>query len=122
MKKNGKNNDKVSCDVEEIVGFLNEDRSKVLAKISWNGRPAKYEIRNCWDADSDLKIGKGIAVSSSEAKKLIKLLEKLPQPVDFDEVFKSAHGVAEKRSMGLRTVDGFAVLTPKKKDLFKRGQ
>lgn len=48
---------------------------KEVNLISWNGRPAKLDIRN-WRRDH-AKCGKGIAITREEAEELVKLLGKI---------------------------------------------
>ena len=53
----------------------NKSWNKEVKLISWNGMPAKLDIRN-WQKDHQ-KCGKGIAVTRLEAEELIKLLNKI---------------------------------------------
>ena len=46
-----------------------------LNKVSWGGRPAKYDLRS-WAPDHE-KMGKGITLSDEELKALGKLIESL---------------------------------------------
>lgn len=103
-------NAEVSYDVEEIYGYLAEGK-KVYARVSWNGNPAKDELRRCWtDDDGNLKLGKGIDLSEDEVKSLMAMIDKKPKPVDFNVIFDSTAGISEKRKKGMTTVDGFVVL------------
>ncbi len=59
------------------LGKLAEGRGgwiKELNKVSWNGRPAKYDIRE-WSPDHQ-KMGKGVTLSDEEAATLYQLLAK----------------------------------------------
>jgi hypothetical protein len=49
--------------------------NKELNLISWNGYPAKYDIRD-WDS-THTKMGKGITISDSELQELYKVLHQL---------------------------------------------
>lgn len=49
--------------------------TKELNKVSWNGRPAKYDIRD-WDEDHE-KMSKGVTLSNSELSELKDLLSTL---------------------------------------------
>lgn len=61
--------------IEEIVVLSENARGwrKELNKISWNGRPPKYDIRD-WSEDHE-KMGKGITLTDEEAEVLKKLLD-----------------------------------------------
>lgn len=100
----------VTYDLEEVYGYLDEGR-KVYARISWNGEPAKDEVRRVWkDKEGNLKVGKGIELKESEIKELVALLDMKPKPVNFSDIFKSTKGITEKRRNNQTTVDGFIVL------------
>lgn len=101
----------VTCRIDEVYGYLNKKETKVLVLVSWNDAPPRVELRKCWKTDDDqLRLGAGIPLDEDEIKKLIKLLEKRPKPVDFNEVFRSSAGIMEKRAAGFKTEDGFVVL------------
>lgn len=64
-----------SFSIEEHVGVLSEGKGgwKVeLNKVSWNGRPGKYDIRS-WDANHE-KMGKGITLTEEDLKNLKSIL------------------------------------------------
>ncbi|WP_294430423.1 PC4/YdbC family ssDNA-binding protein [uncultured Treponema sp.] len=46
-----------------------------LNKISWNGKPAKYDLRS-WSADHQ-KMGKGLTLTAEELKNLRDLLNSI---------------------------------------------
>ena len=46
-----------------------------LNKISWNKKPAKYDLRS-WSEDHE-KMGKGVTLSAEELKKLRDLLNSI---------------------------------------------
>ncbi len=65
-------------DIVEQIGVLSESPngwSRKLNFISWNGRDPKYDIRD-W-APGDEKMGKGISLSTEEAKALKEILNSL---------------------------------------------
>ncbi|MEN6564901.1 MAG: PC4/YdbC family ssDNA-binding protein [Veillonellales bacterium] len=51
---------------------------KEVNLISWNGRPAKIDIRD-WDENHE-KMGKGITLSEEEVSKLTEVLRNLAHP------------------------------------------
>ena len=65
----------VSFEIVEEIGVLSEGNkgwSKQLNRISWNGNPAKYDIRD-WNEDHT-KCGKGITLTDDEFEALAELL------------------------------------------------
>lgn len=67
-----------SYEITEQIGVLSESSngwSRELNLISWNGREAKYDIRD-W-APGNEKMGKGISLSKEEAKALKEILDTL---------------------------------------------
>ena len=65
----------ISYEIVEEIGVLSENAkgwTKELNKISWNGKEAKYDIRE-WSPDHE-KMGKGVTLTEEEAKKLKELL------------------------------------------------
>ncbi|MCM1230120.1 MAG: hypothetical protein NC489_08305 [Ruminococcus flavefaciens] len=120
--------DSVEYDIEKIHLFLNKEQSKVFVRVSWNGRPAKDEVRSCWMKDGELKLGKGIALSPADITSLYDFLDTVgvdfeppaedePEGVDFDEIFRSSEGIMEKREQGYRTENGFIRLTRRDRKL-----
>ena len=70
--------EEIECDVIESYGKFSQgfrNWNKEVNLISWNGRPAKLDIRN-WQRDHE-KCGKGIAVTWEEAGELAKLLDRI---------------------------------------------
>lgn len=66
----------IEYEIIEEIGVLSENARgwrKELNKISWNGRPPKYDIRD-WSEDHE-KMGKGITLNDEEAEVLKKLLD-----------------------------------------------
>ena len=69
--------DEFSFEITEKCGILSTAKSgwtTELNKVSWGGRPAKYDIR-AWDPEHT-KMGKGITLTTEEVKALKVLLEK----------------------------------------------
>lgn len=66
----------IEYEIIEEIGVLSENARgwrKELNKISWNGRPPKYDIRD-WSEDHE-KMGKRITLTDEEAEVLKKLLD-----------------------------------------------
>lgn len=65
----------ISYEIVEHLGVLSTSSSgwtKELNKISWNGRAAKYDLRD-W-APEHAKMGKGVTLSEEELQALRELL------------------------------------------------
>ncbi|WP_346042799.1 YdbC family protein [Paraclostridium tenue] len=65
----------IKFDIEENFGIISKSSngwSKELNLVSWNDRPAKFDIRD-WDEDHQ-KMGKGITLSIDEVRELKKIL------------------------------------------------
>ena len=68
----------ISYEIVEQLGVLSTSSSgwtKELNKISWNGRAAKYDLRD-W-APEQKKMGKGVTLSKEELHVLRELLRQL---------------------------------------------
>ncbi|QOY37894.1 YdbC family protein [Anaerobacillus isosaccharinicus] len=68
----------IKFDIEETFGEISESAKgwkKELNLISWNGRPAKFDLRE-WDPNHQ-KMGKGITLSKEELKALKVLLNNM---------------------------------------------
>jgi len=62
-------------EITESIGVIGEGSKgwqKELNLISWNGKAAKYDIRD-WDPNHE-KMGKGVTLSVEELKKLREIL------------------------------------------------
>ncbi len=62
-------------EIVEHIGVLSEGSKgwqKELNRISWNGAEPKYDIRD-WSPEHE-KMGKGVTLTETEAKKLKALL------------------------------------------------
>ena len=67
----------ISFEIIETLGVLSTSTkgwTKELNLISWNGREAKYDIRE-WSSEHD-KMGKGVTLSKDELDALKGILEK----------------------------------------------
>lgn len=65
----------IKYEITEKLGVLSQrgEWSKELNKVSWNERPAKYDIRD-WN-HSENRVGKGITLTEEEAEELLKALK-----------------------------------------------
>lgn len=62
--------------IEKEIGVLAESQTgwkRKLALVSWNDKPAKYDIRD-WSPDGS-KMGRGITLSKEELKVLTELIK-----------------------------------------------
>lgn len=70
--------DDFSFQITEKIGVLSTSKTgwtTELNKVSWGGRPAKYDIRS-WAPDHE-KMGKGITLTDEEIKSLLDILKNL---------------------------------------------
>ena len=70
--------DDFSFEIAEKIGVLSEMKngwSLELNKVSWGGRPPKYDIRS-WSPDHQ-KMGKGVTMTADELIALKKLLSEI---------------------------------------------
>lgn len=68
----------IKFELQEKIGVISEGAKgwkKELNLISWNGREAKYDLRD-WDEDHT-KMGKGITLSKDELIQLKELLNRI---------------------------------------------
>lgn len=68
----------IKFEIEKELGSISESAkgwTKELNLISWNGKEAKYDLRD-W-APGHEKMGKGITLSIDELKKLKDMLNKM---------------------------------------------
>jgi hypothetical protein len=68
----------IKYEIKETIGKVSESPkgwSKELNLISWNGRDAKYDLRD-WAPEHE-KMGKGITLSSEELKKIRDILNEM---------------------------------------------
>ena len=67
----------ISYEIVKHIGVLSTSAkgwTKELNLVSWNGRDAKYDIRE-WSPEHD-KMGKGVTLSAEELETLKELLKK----------------------------------------------
>lgn len=69
-------NNKIEVKIEKELCILSEKNgySKELNMVSWNGQPAKYDIRT-WSEGHE-KSYKGLTFTKEEAKRLYETLKK----------------------------------------------
>ncbi|MDU2489162.1 MAG: PC4/YdbC family ssDNA-binding protein [Clostridium celatum] len=68
----------IKYEIKEKVGVIAESSKgwkKELNLISWNGKEAKYDLRE-WAPDHE-KMGKGVTLSGEEVKALKELLNSI---------------------------------------------
>ena len=68
----------ITYDIEERIAVLSTNArgwERQLNLISWNGNPAKYDIRD-WSPDGS-RMSKGISLNAEEMKTLKGILEEL---------------------------------------------
>ena len=68
----------IKYEIEKELGYISESAKgwkKELNLISWNGKEAKYDLRD-WATEHE-KMGKGITFTNDELKSLKELLNKL---------------------------------------------
>lgn len=68
----------IKFEIKETIGVIAESAKgwkKELNLISWNGKEAKYDLRE-WAPEHE-KMGKGVTLSSDELKELKKLLNSI---------------------------------------------
>ncbi|ATO55662.1 MAG: YdbC family protein [Loigolactobacillus coryniformis] len=64
--------------IEETIGVLSTSKSgwtRELNLVSWNGRPAKFDLRD-WSPDHS-KMGKGLTLTNEEIEQLRQLLDSM---------------------------------------------
>lgn len=68
----------IKFEIKETVGVIAESAKgwkKELNLISWNGKQAKYDLRE-WSPEHE-KMGKGVTLTSNELKVLKELLNSI---------------------------------------------
>ena len=68
----------IKFEIKETVGVIAESAKgwkKELNLISWNGKQAKYDLRE-WSPEHE-KMGKGVTLTSDELKSLKELLNSI---------------------------------------------
>ena len=75
--------EEIECEIIESYGVFSagtKNWNKEVNLVSWNGRPAKLDIRS-WQSNHE-KCGKGIALTREETEELVKLLNKILKQKD----------------------------------------
>jgi hypothetical protein len=68
----------IKFEIEKEIGKISESSkgwTKELNLISWNGKDAKYDLRD-WSPEHE-KMGKGITLTNDELKQLKELLNNM---------------------------------------------
>lgn len=68
----------IKFEIQENLGVISESANgwtKELNLVSWNDRPAKFDIRD-WD-ENHKKMGKGLTLSIDELRELKKVLNEM---------------------------------------------
>ena len=68
----------IKFEIEKELGYISESPkgwTKELNLISWNGKEAKYDLRD-WAPEHE-KMGKGVTLSVDELKQLKELLNSM---------------------------------------------
>jgi len=97
------NDEEIECQIIEQYGIFSQgikSWNKEVNLVSWNGMPAKLDIRN-WKRDHT-KCGKGIAITRAEAEELVKLVNKILRARPETEK-EHSHGSAKGGTAGPRT-------------------
>ena len=102
--------DEIECEIIESYGILStgtKNWNKEVNLVSWNGRPAKLDIRS-WQKDHE-KCGKGVTLTREEAEELFKLLNKILKQKDAKpkEKAQAKKGRAPKKPEPPRTLEPF---------------
>jgi len=103
-----KDDDEIECEIIESYGIFSQGKkfwNKEVNFVSWNGRPAKLDIRN-WQRDH-AKCGKGIAITREEAEELVKLLNKILKAKPGADKTGAAGSRTKKRPAPPKTLEPF---------------
>ena len=93
---NGKKDADFRFEIIKSIGVLSTNAkgwSKELNLVSWNGRDAKYDIRE-WSPDH-LKMGKGITMTDAEFIKLSEILSSAESETSGSNLYDFQENVAE---------------------------
>ena len=104
----------ISCEIEETYGYLNDKKNKIFAKVSWDGKDAKFDIRKCYEKGGELVLSSGISLTEEELEQLIELAQSTERTgVNFQEIFDAAPSIQDNRRKGFHTENGFIKLQRK---------
>ena len=73
----------ITCEIVKPIAMLSENErgyTKEVNLVSWNDRPAKYDIRE-WAPDHS-RMAKGLTFTAEELGELRRLLENLDLPTE----------------------------------------
>lgn len=123
MAKGSKNITGEIKEIYKVIERYDDESELLLCDISWNDRPARTELRI---VKKNGHFGSGLVISKKNIKKLSKCIDLLPDkddsvedespegdPVDFDEIFKSAKKIDKLREEGYVTKNGKIALHKK---------
>ncbi|HZK33286.1 MAG TPA: PC4/YdbC family ssDNA-binding protein [Tissierellaceae bacterium] len=67
----------IKYEITEKIAVLSErgDWTKEINRVSWNDRPAKFDLRD-WNHETG-KMGKGVTLTEEEARMLMEALEEV---------------------------------------------
>jgi hypothetical protein len=91
--------EEIECEIIESYGVFSagaKNWNKEVNLVSWNGRPAKLDIRS-WQSNHE-RCGKGIALTREEAEELVKLLNKILRQKETKSERQTKTGTATKKS------------------------
>ena len=74
----------VSYEIKNRIGVLGENSNKQVNIVSWNGREPKIDIREWRTQNGEVRCGKGVAITSEEARNLVDLLTEYLNDADDD--------------------------------------
>ena len=105
--------DEIECEIIESYGIFSagaKNWNKEVNLVSWNGRPAKLDIRS-WQSNHE-KCGKGIALTREETEELVKLLNKILKQKDTKAEQKTRTKTREKKSQAPKKPEPPKTLEP----------
>jgi hypothetical protein len=105
--------DEIECEIIQSYGVFSagtKNWNKEVNLVSWNGRPAKIDIRS-WQSNHE-KCGKGIALTREETEELVKLLNKI---LDQEETKQKETKSEQQTKTGTKTKKSRASKKPASK-------
>ena len=96
--------EEIECQIIESYGIFSQGIkfwNKEVNLVSWNGKPAKLDIR-AWRRDHQ-RCGKGIALTREEAEELVRLLDRI---LKRKAGYSGDEGRASKQKQGTRSGAG----------------
>lgn len=98
-----------------------------LRLVSWNDRPAKYDIRSWYEKDGEEKMNKGVTLTKEELLALGNLIDEIRKADKTDEKPKTKAKITTKAKSAAcsarttKTVTNTKKLTAKAKTTTKKG-